>query len=536
MHSQHAARSISRTHAARAFWHRPSRGRPRRRGGHHGLLGLVLVAVVLWSTGATPTGQTSLPYAEPAVAPGHADAIAAGRSMLQALVEQSGVPGLSVAVALDGVVVWAEGFGYADVENRVPVTPLTKFRIGSVSKPLTSMAIGLLHEQGHLDLDTPIQRYVPYFPEKRWPITVRQLAGHLAGIRTYDYADYDPRHNEFVSADAYDTVRDAIGMFGDDRLEHEPGSEYLYSSYGWNLISAAVEGAADQDYLSYMTQRVLAPLGLHDTVPDTPHAIVPFRTRFYARTKDGRLHNGRYADLSNKWAGGGWLSTPTDLVRWGSALLEPGRLLKPETVTLLWTPQRTTDGTTTHYGIGWRDDAYWDDRWTVSHGGGSVGGTTSFVIYPDDRLVIAMTANISSSPMSEATSRTIAEAFLPGSDAQPAPGLDPTGTYRYRGTDDEGVSIGGALQITRRGDRLTGRLVPDESPSAQRRAQDGSHSPVLPPEIPIARVTLDGTRAHIVGADAGGFVHLWIDLDGDTFSGRWFGRRASGAVSGTRSS
>lgn len=495
-----------------------------------------LTGVLAWvAIAGAAHAQTSLPHAEPASATRHAGAVEAGRAMLQALVEQSGVPGLSVAVAVDGRVVWAEGFGYADVENRVPVTPLTRFRIGSVSKPLTSMAIGLLYEQGRLDLDAPIQRYVPYFPEKRWPITVRQLAGHLAGIRTYDYTDYDPATNEFVSSTRYDTVRSALGMFVDDPLEHEPNSAYLYSSYGWNLISAAIEGASGQDYLSYMREHVLRPLGLRHTVPDHAEVIVPYRTRFYARDHDGHLRNGRHADLSNKWAGGGWLSTPTDLVRWGSALFESQAVLQPETVKLLWTPQRTAGGTETGYGLGWRNARDWDERRTVSHGGGSVGGTTYFLLYPNERVAIAMTANISVSPMGEPTARTIAEGFLPDADATPpTAALDLSGSYRYTVTGNEGTSMAGTLQLNRDHGRYGGRVIPDEAPAARRRAQDGSYAPTLPAEIPIAWVTSTSRGAHVVGADANGFVHLWLTVEGESFSGRWFGRGVSGTVSGGR--
>jgi serine beta-lactamase-like protein LACTB, mitochondrial len=106
-----------------------------------------------------------------------------------------GIPGVSVAVAKDGVIVWSEGFGFADLEQRVPVWPSTRFRIGSVSKPLTADAVALLYQQGRLDLDAPVQRYVPSFPDKGYPITTREVAGHLAGIWHYKEGEFDnPRH------------------------------------------------------------------------------------------------------------------------------------------------------------------------------------------------------------------------------------------------------------------------------------------------------------------------------------------------------
>ena len=143
------------------------------------------------------------------------------------------VPGISAAVSIDGTIVWSEGFGFADLENRVPARATTLYRIGSVSKPVTAIAVVQLAVDGALDLDAPIQTYVPSFPEKQGPISTRQVAGHLAGIRHY-------QGNESVGAGQrhYDDVVDALAIFQDDPLLSAPGERYSYSSYGWNLISA----------------------------------------------------------------------------------------------------------------------------------------------------------------------------------------------------------------------------------------------------------------------------------------------------------
>src|SRR5512143_2593056 len=147
------------------------------------------------------------------------------------------IPGAQIAVIQDGVLIWSEGFGLADVEQQVPVTPITRFRIASISKSVTAVGLGLLVQEGKVDLDQPVQRYVPYFPEKRWPITVRQVAGHIAGIRHY-------RDGEFENMRPYPSVRDGVAIFAEDSLLFEPGTRFSYSSYGWNLISAVIEGAS----------------------------------------------------------------------------------------------------------------------------------------------------------------------------------------------------------------------------------------------------------------------------------------------------
>ena len=164
-------------------------------------------------------------------------AIDSARTLVESFMALTDVPGASVTVMVDGRIVWSEGFGYADLELGTPVRAgLTKFRIGSVSKPLTAAALGVLVDQGKIDLDAPIQTYVPDFPEKRGPVTLRLLAGHLAGIRHY-------RGAEFLSSTNYETVAEGLAIFAADTLLFAPGSAYSYSSYGWNLISAAIENA-----------------------------------------------------------------------------------------------------------------------------------------------------------------------------------------------------------------------------------------------------------------------------------------------------
>ena len=301
------------------------------------------------------------------------------------------IPGLQVAVAVGGKLVWSEAFGYADVAREVPVTAETQFRIGSVSKPLTAAAVALLYEQGKLDLDAPVQRYVPSFPDKGYPITTRQLAGHLAGIRHY-------RGDEFLLNRHFDTVLEGLAIFQGDSLLFPPGTKFSYSSYGWNLISAVVEGAAGQDFLTYVSRNVLRPLGLTHTAPDRVDSLIPNRTRFYERGADSGFVPAPPVDNSYKWAGGGFLSTAEDLVRFGSALLEPG-FLKAATLELLFTSQKTTAGEPTGYGVGWfvATDGR-GHRW-VSHGGSSVGGTTAFGVDRDSRIVIAITSNLTGAPL-----------------------------------------------------------------------------------------------------------------------------------------
>jgi serine beta-lactamase-like protein LACTB, mitochondrial len=298
-----------------------------------------------------------------------------------------GIPGFAIAVAVDGRIVWSEAFGYADLEAKRAATPATQFRIGSVSKPLTATAIAQLFETGNLDLDAPVQRYVPTFPDKGVLITTRLVGGHLAGIRHY-------KGDEFTLNRRYATVTEALSIFKDDSLLFPPGTRFSYSSYGFNLLSAVVEGASREEFLAYMSRHVFKPLGMAATAPDKNDSLIPHRTRFYDRNVEGLYALSQPVDNSYKWGGGGFLSTAEDLVRFGSALLGPG-FLKRATLELLFTPQHTTAGDATPYGIGWFVAKDSLGHRYVYHGGGSVGGTTAFGVDRDSRVVFALVTNLS---------------------------------------------------------------------------------------------------------------------------------------------
>lgn len=361
----------------------------------------VLASLVVAVAPVAVSGQ-AVARVPASVADAQARAVGQARERVREWVAKNNLPGASVAVGLNGRVAWAEGFGWADIEQRVPVTSLTRFRIGSVSKPLTSVAVGLLYERGKIDLDAPVQKYVPSFPKKRWPISTRQLMGHIAGIRHY-------KGDEFLSSKHYDGVLEGLEIFSHDSLLFRPGTKYSYSTYGWNLVSAVVEAAAGEPFLDFMRREVFAPAGLRHTVPEYMTSIIPDRVGFYEHDKEGRLVNAPYVDNSYKWAGGGFLSTPSDLVRFGFALLDD-ELLKPETRKMLWTPLHLESGKSTGYGLGWGVDSV-DGHQVISHSGGSVGGTTEFMIFPDQHMVVAITTNLTDAEGVGAIANDVARLF-----------------------------------------------------------------------------------------------------------------------------
>lgn len=351
----------------------------------------VVTVAAIASTPSVTHGQIARVASAPA--PGkYASVVQQGRALIDSVMMERNIPGLSVAVSVDGEIVWSEGFGYSNIEQQTPVTTTTKFRIGSISKSLTAAALAQLYESGKLDLDAPVQQYVSSFPEKaKGTVTTRLLAGHLAGVRHY-------AGQEFLSGKRYSTVTESLDIFKNDTLQTPPGDKYSYSSYGWNLLSAVVERASDQRFLAYMHENVFRPLGMRHTVADHTDSIIFGRTGFYVRNDDRQIVNAPYVDNSYKWAGGGFLSTPEDLLRFAYAHMTPG-FLKPETVELMWTSQKTTAGEETDYGIGWSTGDR-NSRRFVGHGGGSVGGSCSLFILRDDGVAVALTTNISSAGFS----------------------------------------------------------------------------------------------------------------------------------------
>jgi serine beta-lactamase-like protein LACTB, mitochondrial len=329
--------------------------------------------------------------AEDLSSPALAEAIKQVRTMIAK--DAAKVPGLAVAVAYDGKVVWSEGFGYADLETKQPVSPATtRFRIASVSKPLTAAGLMRLVERGLVDLDAPVQQYVPDFPVKQeGVITTRLLAGHLAGIRHYKWLE--PFRNE-----PFANVQAGLAIFKNDPLVSPPGAEFHYTTYGYSLISAVMESAAQRGFLDYMQSEVFAPLGMNNTRPDRAGVLDTERTQFYKGSLIGGYRLEGPIDSSYKWAGGGFLSTAEDMVIFGSALLQPG-FLKEESLAQLFTPQKAKGGKPSSYGIGWGVAKNRKGRTFYLHSGAQQGSTSFLLIRPEARIAVAILCNISNASL-----------------------------------------------------------------------------------------------------------------------------------------
>ena len=296
------------------------------------------------------------------------------------------IPGLTVAVGVRTRRAWAQGFGTADLENSVAATPETVYRIGSISKPITAVAVMQLAERSKLDLDAPVQKYVPSFPAKPWPITTRELLAHLSGIRHYRSEE------EVDSTRHYTNLLDPLRVFAGEPLLFEPGTSYSYSTYGYDLLGAVVESVSGMRFLDYLRANVFAPAGMEHTGEDNVYRIVPHRAHGYRRNLDGGIENCALVDTSNKIPGGGLLSTAGDLIRFAGAL-ERGDLVKLATRDRMFAPQRTRDGRPVPYGLGWAVVDLDGKRWTL-HPGMQQDASSCLLVSPADGLSVAVLANL----------------------------------------------------------------------------------------------------------------------------------------------
>jgi serine beta-lactamase-like protein LACTB len=300
------------------------------------------------------------------------------------------VPGLSVAVVKDSEYVWSAGFGMADLENSVPATSQTLYRLASVSKPITAVAAMQLWQLGKLDLDVPVQKYCPAFPKKpEGPITTRELLNHTAGIRHYHLGPVlDPQVGSVKHLK--NPIQDGLDFFKNDALISKPGAEFHYSTYGYTLIGCVIEGATGGNYVDYVTQNIFSPAGMNTAQRDDRFAVIPRRTRFYQKDENGHVLNSDFLDSSYKIPGGGWLASAEDLAHFEVAMLND-ILVKRSTRDLMWSATLNKSGK--GYGLGFGVTRQ-DDVVTISHGGDQQGTSTFIGIVPAQKIGVVVLINM----------------------------------------------------------------------------------------------------------------------------------------------
>lgn len=302
---------------------------------------------------------------------------------LQQLINDGSIPGLAITVLKNGHVHFQKGYGYADLEKGTAVDPLkTIFRVASVSKPISAAALAAMVESHGLDLDASIYDYVPYFPKKKFDITIRQLAGHTAGIRGYRGCEYGLNRPL--------TIEEGLELFKDDPLLFEPGKGFLYNSYGWVLISLAMQKVSGLPFADCVRKKVLEPFGMKDTFTEKQAKAKVHCATFYSKKKEG-FRRAIPVNNQYKLAGGGYLSTSSDIARFGQACLDI--TVGGSGVWSQFLTAQTVKGESIQYGLGWEVSRDAIGRPYFGHVGNGVGGYAVFYVYPEQGMVFSILIN-----------------------------------------------------------------------------------------------------------------------------------------------
>ena len=304
--------------------------------------------------------------------------------------EKQALVGAALGIIVDGEIAYLKGYGLADREASVPVTSKTLFRWASISKSITSIAAMQLYEKGLLDLRKDIRDYVPEFPDKKILITSRDLLCHQGGIVHYTNGKLIRTRREYKTANPFESVILALDTFKESPLVNQPGEKYSYTTHGFILLSAAIERAGKEKFASQVKDRIIRPLGMTTMQPDYQWKAIPGRAVGYLRKK-GKVIPSTNTDVSWKLAGGGYISNIDDLAIFARALIL-GKLVKPETEKLMWTPQKLKSSKPTNYGYGFSIRGLGDEL-QVAHSGAQEKTRTRMVIFPKKRFGVVVMSN-----------------------------------------------------------------------------------------------------------------------------------------------
>jgi CubicO group peptidase (beta-lactamase class C family) len=297
------------------------------------------------------------------------------------------IMGMSISVSQHGELIWSKGFGFAQKGPRTKVKPdTTIFRIASISKSITALALAKLAEDKIIDLDSSIYKYVPDYPKQTYDFTVRQLGGNLAGIRHY-------KDNIEYAFNKKMTISEGLGLFKNDSLLFKPGTQFNYSTFGFVLLSEVIQQASKIPFGTYVRDTIFKPLNMEHSMMDIADINIPNKTKFY---RSSFFNNPVLASPVNnefKVGGGGFLSTSEDLIKFGNEIISP-KIVSKETLSKIITSQHLITGENTGYGIGFSVETSEKGTRKIYHTGGGVGASTILIVYPEEELVISVLTNL----------------------------------------------------------------------------------------------------------------------------------------------
>ncbi len=408
--------------------------------------------------------------------------------LLNSYITVANIPGLSICVSMNDKIVYNNAFGYSDVNNKIQATDSSLYRIGSVTKLFTSAAFTKLIEGGALKENDYISRYVNV-PSALQVIKLGQLAANTSGIRHYGTHEISSQNEA-----THKKLETALGHFINDSLLAYPGSKYVYSSYGYVLLGAAIENQQQKSFNKVIDSLVSKPIQMRHTCPELLGQKMPGKSMFYYPSKTGfSLAAGE--DYSYKWPAGGYLSTPKDLVKFGNAILNE-KVVSKNYLPLLLDQQKTSDGKETGAGFGFKIGTDSKGRKVIFHGGESEGARAFLLIYPEEKLVISICANVFRAPISEGEAETIAGYFL--NDYVIEKGILPSKPFKF---------------MTKNNGNMEGDLIVD--------GKKGIIVGFSRGEIPILDIVKDKNEIRIIALSNSGIINIWLTPEKEGYKGKW---------------
>jgi len=366
-------------------------------------------------------------------------------------VYKPGQPGAAVLVKKQGKVIWRKGYGLANLELNVPVEPDMIFRLGSITKQFTAVAVLMLAEEGKLSLQDEITKFLPDYPTQGKKITVEHLLTHTSGVKSYtDLPEWLPLQRKDM------TVGEIIDLFKNQPMEFTPGERWKYSNSGYILLGAIIEKASGKSYADFLADRIFGPLGMKSSCYDSTSRIIPRRVPGYSKGNSG-FENAPYLSMSQPYAAGALGSSVDDLATWTEALLA-GKLIKRETLERAFTSYKLKDGLDSKYGYGWCISDYEGHR-LIEHGGGIHGFLSYALFFPEDQIFVALLTN---SAVTELQPEPLA--FRTGCLALGIPYKEPVPIFLSEKELEPLIGVyadaqGEELYITRQGNKLFCQIV-----------------------------------------------------------------------------
>ena len=311
------------------------------------------------------------------------------------------VPGVSLAVVKDGKALTVQGYGLANVELSVPVTPETRFEIGSVTKQFTASLIMLLAEEGKLSLDDPIQKHLAGLPASWAAITLRHLLTHTSGITNYNSLSGFEVTRRLSSASFARQISKYPLMF-------KAGDHWSYGNSAFSLLGYTIEKASGKSYWDFLTERIFRPVGMSNSRSRDATAVIPNRASGY-EFEGGKLVN-RDSDLTDVFSAGAIVSTVPDLMKWVAAL-EGDKVMSRGSRDEMWKPVRLNNGSIVAYGLGWRLEDYAGHK-QIGHSGSTSGFSASLQRFPDDRLTVILLCNLGKQGIATKLGRGVADHYF----------------------------------------------------------------------------------------------------------------------------